>query len=327
MEIGSFDVLIKQQLEPVWYRVSSKTKLIVNDLTTLRKLLDYLKPSLQVKLPLLLYHNNTIFSVRKDVYSFGIQTVLEELPKWNLLAEILREIESDITSHATETSRTSSERGDLSHLNNTILIRMENERECSQLMDGMSKVSKNLFNENGKERSKAVNSNSGKGMNNQRGTFQRGQQPPNKRRCVPNFINSNQTILPEVPTAVTFSTNTSSNNSSSTSCYDDEFDVEAFSTYFGLLGLRNLIIIRPINGEEVDRVLHPNILLFIILTKLLLEVLKNIELYILIYHVKEKSIMVIFLGRPLRIINNQDESLNINTRIADYNRCNRMDNE
>ncbi|CAG8694177.1 14423_t:CDS:1, partial [Rhizophagus irregularis] len=53
-----------------------------------------------------------------------------KLQKWNLLAEILREIESDITSHATETSRTSSEGGDLSHLNNTILI-MENERECS----------------------------------------------------------------------------------------------------------------------------------------------------------------------------------------------------
>ncbi|PKY19441.1 hypothetical protein RhiirB3_432491 [Rhizophagus irregularis] len=101
MEIGrkfifrSFDILIKQQLEPVWYRVSSKTKLIVNDLTTLRKLLEVYK-----------------------------------LQKWNLLAEILREIESDITSHATETSRTSSEGGDLSHLNNTILI-MENERERS----------------------------------------------------------------------------------------------------------------------------------------------------------------------------------------------------
>ncbi|CAB5193483.1 unnamed protein product [Rhizophagus irregularis] len=80
---------------------------------------------------------------------------------------------------------------------------------------------------------------------------------------------------------------TSSNNSSSTSCYDDEFDVEAFSTYFGLLGLRNLIIIRPVNGEEDERVLHPNILLFIILTKLLLEVLKYIELYILIYHRKK----------------------------------------
>ncbi|CAB5386692.1 unnamed protein product [Rhizophagus irregularis] len=58
------------------------------------------------------------------------KTCIQELPKWNLLAEILREIESDITSHATETSRTSSEGGDLSHLNNTILI-MENERECS----------------------------------------------------------------------------------------------------------------------------------------------------------------------------------------------------
>ncbi|RGB39369.1 hypothetical protein C1646_620277, partial [Rhizophagus diaphanus] len=32
--------------------------------------------------------------------------------------------------------------------------------------------------------------------------------------------------------------------------------------------------------------------------------------------IREKSIMAIPLGRPLRIINNQYESLNINTRIA-----------
>ena len=36
----SFDIIIRRQLEPVWHRVSSKTKLLVNDLTTLRKLLE-----------------------------------------------------------------------------------------------------------------------------------------------------------------------------------------------------------------------------------------------------------------------------------------------
>ncbi|GBC16396.2 DNA repair protein rad16 [Rhizophagus irregularis DAOM 181602=DAOM 197198] len=209
MEIGSFDILIKQQLEPVWYRVSSKTKLIVNDLTTLR---NYLKPLLQVKLPFLLYHNNNnllgylwMLEIRFLVCEKTCIRSVYKLQKWNLLAEILREIESDITSHATETSRTSSEGGDLSHLNNTILI-MENERECSL----------------------------------------------------------HQIMVHQL-----------------------------------LVMTMNLI---PVNGEEDERVLHPNILLFIILTKLLLEVLKYIELYILIYHVKEKSIMVISLGRPLRII-------------------------
>ncbi|CAG8681451.1 22521_t:CDS:10 [Rhizophagus irregularis] len=439
----SFDVLIKQQLEPVWHRVSSKTKLIVNDLTTLRKLLEYLVSydcvsfnsfletiitsqtptsalSQQQQSPWLsLDAGNTIFSVakrrvfvrtsttiptdntQKNSYPTsklppGIQPVLEELPKWNLLAEILQEIESDITSHATETSRTSSEGEDLSHLNNTILIMMENERECSQLREylstmhiaerqgldkgsimlgrllknyfkwksGMSKVSKNLFNENDEPP--------------KRGTFQRGQQPPNKRRrirggsntaasVVPtrkskaklleeeaqeiaNFINSNQTILPEVSTAVTFSTNTSLNNSSSTSCYDDEFDVEAFSTYFGLLDLRDLIIIRPISGEEDDRVLQSIKPKYIIIYHPDQAFVRRVEVYRTFYPdlpckvffmmyensieeqkylsvirkekdafeklIREKSIMAIPLGRPLRVINNQYESLNINTRIA-----------
>ncbi|POG62828.1 hypothetical protein GLOIN_2v586291 [Rhizophagus irregularis DAOM 181602=DAOM 197198] len=91
MEIGSFDILIKQQLEPVWYRVSSKTKLIVNDLTTLRNYLvsydcvsfnSFLETIITSQTPtsalsqqqqspwLSLDAGNTIFSVRKDVYSF-----------------------------------------------------------------------------------------------------------------------------------------------------------------------------------------------------------------------------------------------------------------
>ncbi|UZO06418.1 uncharacterized protein OCT59_026740 [Rhizophagus irregularis] len=56
MEIGSFDILIKQQLEPVWYRVSSKTKLIVNDLTTLRNYLLLLEVLKYIELYILIYH-------------------------------------------------------------------------------------------------------------------------------------------------------------------------------------------------------------------------------------------------------------------------------
>jgi DNA excision repair protein ERCC-4 len=121
----------------------------------------------------------------------GIQPVLEELPKWNLLTEILQEIESDINHIITTLSEASSE------VNNTVLIMVENERECSQLREylstmhiaeqqglskggvmlmrllknyfkwksGMSKVSKNLFNKNDKESAgRDVNSNNGEGM-------------------------------------------------------------------------------------------------------------------------------------------------------------------
>lgn len=38
----SFDVIIRRQLDPIWHRVSHKTKQLVSDLKTLRSLLGYL---------------------------------------------------------------------------------------------------------------------------------------------------------------------------------------------------------------------------------------------------------------------------------------------
>jgi len=37
----SFDVIVRRQLDPVWHRISWKTKQIVNDLTVLRRILQY----------------------------------------------------------------------------------------------------------------------------------------------------------------------------------------------------------------------------------------------------------------------------------------------
>jgi DNA excision repair protein ERCC-4 len=37
----SFDIIIRRQLDPVWHRVSWKTKQIVNDLAVLRRMLQY----------------------------------------------------------------------------------------------------------------------------------------------------------------------------------------------------------------------------------------------------------------------------------------------
>lgn len=37
----SFDVLVRRQLDPVWHKVGPKTKQLVSDLATLRRLLMY----------------------------------------------------------------------------------------------------------------------------------------------------------------------------------------------------------------------------------------------------------------------------------------------
>lgn len=38
----SFDEIVRHQLEPIWHTLGKKTKQLVSDLKTLRKLLDYL---------------------------------------------------------------------------------------------------------------------------------------------------------------------------------------------------------------------------------------------------------------------------------------------
>ena len=42
----SFDVVIRRQLDPIWHRVSYRTRQIVNDLTVLRSILQYVKSSI-----------------------------------------------------------------------------------------------------------------------------------------------------------------------------------------------------------------------------------------------------------------------------------------
>lgn len=41
---SSFDRLVRVQLDPVWHKVGPKTRGLVNDLTTLRKLLGRVSP-------------------------------------------------------------------------------------------------------------------------------------------------------------------------------------------------------------------------------------------------------------------------------------------
>ena len=131
----NFDAIIRRQLDPVWHRVSWRTKQIANDLTVLRSILHsllnydcvslvkYLDTILAAHSPppgstrqnqspwLFLDAANSIFqAARGRVYSGKVaetgilpsdalpdtlKPVLEEQPKWEQLSEILSEIEQD----------------------------------------------------------------------------------------------------------------------------------------------------------------------------------------------------------------------------------------
>ena len=128
----NFDTVVRKQLDPVWHRTSFRTKQIVRDLSLLRTILHslltfdavsfnkYLDTVLAASQPppgstrqtqspwLFLDAAHTLFdTAKRRVYTGkisetasndndGLNPVLEELPKWNLLAEILEEIERDV---------------------------------------------------------------------------------------------------------------------------------------------------------------------------------------------------------------------------------------
>ena len=129
----SFDTIVRRQLDPVWHRTSFRTKQIVRDLSLLRTILHslltfdavsfnkYLDTVLAASSPppgstrqsqspwLFLDAAHTLFdTAKRRVYTGKIteaasaaesdvlNPILEELPKWSLLAEILEEIEQDV---------------------------------------------------------------------------------------------------------------------------------------------------------------------------------------------------------------------------------------
>ncbi|TVY22624.1 DNA repair protein rad16 [Lachnellula hyalina] len=155
-----FDMAVRRQLDPVWHRVSWKTKQIVNDLTVLRGMLHtlltydavsfnrHLDTILAAHSPppgstrqnqspwLFLDAAHTIFATSKGRVYTGkpqtgsetiesLQLVLEEQPKWAVLAEVLEEIDRDL--YFNPTVRDDS--------NGTILIMCTDTGECRQLKE------------------------------------------------------------------------------------------------------------------------------------------------------------------------------------------------
>ncbi|KAI0003913.1 DNA repair protein [Xylariaceae sp. FL0662B] len=159
--LKNFDIMVRRQLDPNWHRVSWKTKQIVSDLTVLRGLLHSIlafdsvsflqhldtihaahspQPgsTKQTQSPwLFLDAAHTIFSTAKQrVYASSakpnekstidsLRPVLEEQPKWALLAEILEEIDRDL--YFEPPMRDDS--------NGTILIMCSDTATCRQLRD------------------------------------------------------------------------------------------------------------------------------------------------------------------------------------------------
>ncbi|PFH57885.1 hypothetical protein XA68_14456 [Ophiocordyceps unilateralis] len=160
--LGNFDVMVRKQLEPNWHRVSRKTQQIVNDLSVLRALLSNVlthdavsflerldtihaahspQPgsTRQSQSPwLFLDAAQTLFdTARRRVYAAqpktvsqgdnidALRPVLEELPKWKVLAEVLEEMDRDVC--AEPAARDDS--------NGTILIMCSSVQTCRQLRD------------------------------------------------------------------------------------------------------------------------------------------------------------------------------------------------
>lgn len=162
--LKNFDTMVRRQLDPNWHRVSWKTRQIVNDLTVLRGLLNSVLTydavsflqhldtihaahspppgsTRQNQSPwLFLDAAQTIFdTARRRVYSVSakaaaqdnsdsidsLRPVLEELPKWGLIAEVLEEIDRDL--YFDPPTRDDS--------NGTILVMCSNTDTCRQLRD------------------------------------------------------------------------------------------------------------------------------------------------------------------------------------------------
>ncbi|KAF7920732.1 uncharacterized protein EAE98_008761 [Botrytis deweyae] len=154
-----FDMVIRRQLDPVWHRVSWKTKQIVNDLTVLRgmlhSLLTYDAVSFNRHLDMILAAHqppagstrqnqspwlfldaaHTVFDTAKRRVYTGkatrtddvdfLKPVLEEQPKWSVLAEVLDEIDRDLYFNPVP----------LDDSNGTILIMCTDSAQCWQLRE------------------------------------------------------------------------------------------------------------------------------------------------------------------------------------------------
>ncbi|KAF3350239.1 hypothetical protein VdG2_02054 [Verticillium dahliae VDG2] len=203
--LKNFDVMVRRQLEPNWHRVSWKTRQIVHDLSVLRGILhsvlsfdavSFLQhldtihaahspppgSTRQNQSPwLFLDAAQTIFeTARKRVYAASpraanaagagadidaLRPVLEELPKWAQLAEVLDEIDQENGGSG----------NDGLDVSGAFMMRRKL-RNYLKWKGEFARVSAKLFSENQKALNGATDARSGQPL--------RGKAPANKRRRV-----------------------------------------------------------------------------------------------------------------------------------------------
>jgi len=331
----SFDIIVRRQLDPIWHRVSYRTRQIVNDLGVLRSILHalltydavsfnkYLDTILAAHQPppgsnrqnqspwLFLDAANTIFeTAKRRVYTGkpieeeasaasgalpdSLRPVLEEQPKWALLADVLEEIERDAYFNP----------GLRDDSNRTILIMCSDQGTCRQLReylqnmhirppkveedDGMdedteskpsaafmmrrklrnylnwkkdfARVSASLFTENQKVL---------EGFTDQKGANgYRGKGPPNKRRRIRGgsaaaagggrSVNSSMQIAEDKESQVaSLLADIQPNEADRAQKEEIAVDsLEDMEDYFELYEMNDLVVVHPYDGDMDEHVLE-----------------------------------------------------------------------
>ncbi|ORZ05671.1 DNA repair protein [Lobosporangium transversale] len=302
----SFDVIIRKQLDPIWHRVTSKTKQLVGDLKTLRNLLSYLVSYDSVNFNLYLEtilatHNassgnywlltdpaDKIYTTAKSrvfLHQMGYQDpddpsmlpntrpIVEELPKWNVLSEIMDEIELEM-HHAPHKEG-----------QDTVLIMTQDQRTCTQLKRYLSTPKSNASTRGkplmrnllqGYLRWKANMKNFKDMVNKSTATsavssssignhpIGRGP-PPNKRRRVRGGGNmvalttkpTTASFDKEVESIATFIHATQGDPSPTASVHDHDLEeIDDPTDYFGLVEPSTLVIVHSYTGESDARLLE-----------------------------------------------------------------------
>ncbi|KAH6679440.1 hypothetical protein B0J14DRAFT_297512 [Halenospora varia] len=325
-----FDMAVRRQLDPIWHRVSWKTKQIVNDLTVLRGMLHtlltydavtfnrHLDTILAAHSPppgstrqnqspwLFLDAAHTIFdTAKRRVYTGkasqggtedidALHPVLEEQPKWAVLAEVMEEIDRDLFFNPVLRDDS----------NGTILIMCTDGAQCRQLREylqnmhvrphmeqteedeenehepsanfmmrrklreylfwkkNFSKISAALFAENQSALNGSSSSKPGSGN-----SF-RGKAPPNKRRRVRGGGNSgsapsraaNGSILAsadkplEVATLMTEIRPTETESAQKEEIVADP--LEDMEDYYQLYNMQDLVVIHAYDGDLDEHILE-----------------------------------------------------------------------
>ncbi|KAL4747452.1 hypothetical protein BDW72DRAFT_15567 [Aspergillus terricola var. indicus] len=333
----SFDISIRRQLDPMWHRVSFRTKQIVSDLSDLRAILHalltydavsfvkYLDTIVTAHSPppgstrhnyspwLFLDAAHVLFQTAKSrVYEGKIgndsarssmsslpttlRPVLEEQPKWDVLAEILEEIETDAYHNPASTGES----------NNTVLIMCVDQRTCCQLREYLGTMNtkvedeqqenadggedkqeskrsgevmlrrklreyinwkRSLVNVNRNLTAKLANEEprTGSGWDSPRPTTQQGRAPPNKRRRV----RGGASVAPRQPNS---SVQADTEPSEQMSVLLDEIqpteieetlkeeiiidDLEDMGGFYELYDMDDLVMVHPFDGDMDEHILE-----------------------------------------------------------------------